>query len=54
MNLTADLVSEELYKLKDIQERFCRTFSKSREDLFNIKIKELPEYSMIYKMLFKS
>ena len=31
-----------------------RTYSASREDLFNIKVKELPEYSVLYKMLFDS
>ena len=32
----------------------ARTYSAAREDIFNVKIKELPEYSVIYKMLFKS
>jgi len=27
-------------------------YSASREDIFNIKIKELPEYSVLYKMLY--
>ena len=31
-----------------------RTYSQAREDVFNIKIKELAEYSLLYKMLFKS
>ena len=32
----------------------CRTYSQAREDVFNIKIKDLPEYSVLYKMLYKS
>ena len=31
-----------------------RIYSKSKEDIFNVKIKELPEYSMLHKMLFKT
>ena len=31
-----------------------RTYSTTREDIFNIRVKELPEYSVIYKMLYKS
>ena len=54
MNFTADLVSQELYKLKTIQDSVIRTYSSAREDIFNIKIKDLPEYSILYKMLFKT
>ena len=54
MNFTADLVAEELYKLEIMKPKVLRTYSTSREDLFNIKIKELPEYSTLYKMLFES
>jgi len=54
MNYTADLVAEELYKLEIMKPKVLRTYSTSREDLFNIKLKELPEYSTLYKMLFKS
>lgn len=52
MNFTADLVAEELYKLEIMKKYVLRTYSASREDIFNIKIKELPEYSVLYKMLF--
>lgn len=54
MNFTADLVAEELYKLELMKPKVLRTYSTSREDLFNIKLKELPEYSTLYKMLYKS
>jgi len=52
MNFTADLVAQELYKLKVMQKYVLRMYSASREDIFNIKIKELPEYSVLYKMLY--
>ena len=48
MNFTADLVAAELYKLKMMQAFVVRTYSQSREDIFNIKIDELPEYSILY------
>ena len=54
MNFTADLVAQELYKLKIMQKFVVRTYSQAREDIFNIRIKDLPEYSLIYKMLFES
>ena len=53
MNFTADLVAQELYKLKIVQAFVVRTYSSAREDLFNIKIKDLPEYSLLHKMLYK-
>ena len=37
--------------MKDV---VCRTYSQAREDVFNIRIKDLPEYSVLYKMLYKS
>lgn len=52
MNLTADLVAEALYEIEAIKDMICRVNSTSREDIFNVDIKELPEWSMIYKMLF--
>ena len=54
MNYTADLVAQELYKLKIMQPFVVRTYSQASEDVFNIRIKDLPEYSALYKMLFKS
>ena len=54
MNFTADLVAQELYKLKIMQRFVVRTYSQAREDIFNIRIKDLPEYSLLYKMLFES
>lgn len=38
MNFTADLVAEELYKIKLMQAYVVRTYSTAREDIFNIKI----------------
>ena len=54
MNFTADLVAQELFNLELMKNKVLRTYSSSREDLFNIKLKELPEYSVIYKMLYES
>lgn len=54
MNLTADLVAEALYKIEVIKDMICRVYSTSREDIFNVNIKELPEWSIIYKMLFET
>ena len=52
MNFTADLVAEELYKLEIMKKYVLRSYSQSREYIFNIKIKELPEFSVLYKMLY--
>ena len=52
MNLTADLVSEALYKIKVIKDKICRVYSTTREDIFNVNIQQLPEWSIIYKMLY--
>ena len=54
MNQTADLVAEALYKIEVIKEKICRVYSASREDIFNVDIKELPEWSPIRKMLFNT
>ena len=52
MNFTADLVAEALYDLDPIKNKICRVYSATREDIFNVSIKELPEWSIVYKMLF--
>ena len=54
MNFTADLVAQELYNLETLKPEILRTYSSSREDLFNIDIWKMPEYSVIYKMLYES
>lgn len=54
MNITADLVAQELYKIDMLRSKVLRLFSSVREDVFNVKIKELPEYSVLYKMLYES
>mmetsp|Transcript_41119 Transcript_41119/g.53968 ORF Transcript_41119/g.53968 Transcript_41119/m.53968 type:complete len:103 (-) Transcript_41119:694-1002(-) len=54
MNFTADLVAQELFKLEVLKKKVLRLFSMVREDVFNIKIEELPEYSVLYKMLYDS
>ena len=54
MNFTADLVAQELYNLETLKPKILRTYSSSREDLFNIDIWKMPEYSVIYKMLYES
>ena len=52
MNLTADLVAEALYHLENLKKSVCRVYSASREDIFNVNINELPQWSIIHKMLF--
>ena len=52
MNFTADLVCEALYGIEILKNAICRVYSQSREDIFNLRISELPEWSIIYKMLF--
>ena len=52
MNFTADLVAEALYDLDPIKNKICRVYSASREDIFNVRINELPEWSIVFKMLF--
>ena len=41
-----------LYSLEPLKDKICRVYSNSREDIFNVKIHELPEWSIIHKMLF--
>ena len=52
MNFTADLVAEALFGLEVLKDKICRVYSATREDIFNVNIHELPEWSIIYKMLF--
>ena len=52
MNLTADLVARALYNVEVIKDKICRVYSTTAEDIFNINIKELPEWSIIHKMLY--
>ena len=51
MNFTADLISEALYGIQSIKDKVCRVFSSQREDIFNVDIKKLPEWSLLYKLL---
>ena len=53
MNLTADLVAEALYKIEEMKNKICRIYSVQREDLFNQIFEQLPEWSIMYKMLFE-
>lgn len=52
MNFTADLVAEALFSLDTVRSKVCRVYSDTREDIFNVNIKELPEWSILNKMLF--
>ena len=52
MNFTADLLAEELYKLSYLTNSMVRTYSASREDIFNVLFDELKEFSMLHKMIF--
>jgi hypothetical protein len=52
MNFTADLVATALFRLEILKHKVCRVYSAAREDIFNVSIKELPEWSILYKMLF--
>ena len=52
MNFTADLVAEALSNIEVIKDKVCRVYSTTREDIFNVSIKELPEWSILYKMIY--
>ena len=52
MNLTADLVAQTLFGVEMLRDKICRVYSVSREDIFNVNIRELPEWSIIHKMLY--
>ena len=54
MNITADLLAEELYKLEYIRDQMVRTCSASREDIMNVVIDELQEYKLLHKMFFST
>lgn len=53
MNFTADLVAEELYNIETMRNCVVRTYSQAREDVFNIRVRELPEFSLLHKMIYK-
>ena len=52
MNFTADLVAEALCNIEVIKDKVCRVYSTTREDIFNVSIKEIPEWSILYKMIY--
>ena len=52
MNFTADLVADALFNIEMIKDKVCRVYSTSREDIFNVNISELPEWSILHQMLF--
>ena len=52
MNFTADLVADALFSLQVLKDKVCRVYSATREDIFNVNINELPEWSILHKMLF--
>ena len=52
MNFTADFVAKALYNIESIHEKVRRVYSTSSEDIFNIKLHKLPEWSLLYDMLF--
>ena len=53
MNYTADLVAKTLFELHEIKDKVSRIYSSSEENIFNVEIKKLPEWSVIYQMIFK-
>ena len=53
MNYTADLVAKTLFELHDIKDKVSRIYSSFEENIFNVEIKKLPEWSVIYQMIFK-
>ena len=53
MNYTADLVAKTLFELPDIKDKVSRIYSSFEENIFNVEIKKLPEWSLIYQMIFK-
>ena len=52
MNNAADLLAQELYKIKMIKEAIVRTYSSAKEDIFNVVFEDLKEYSILHKMIF--
>jgi len=52
MNYTADLVAKTLFELPDIKDKVSRIYSSSEENIFNVEIRKLPEWSVIYQMIF--
>ena len=53
MNYTADLVAKTLFELPDIKDKVSRIYSSSEENIFNVEIRKLPEWSVVYQMIFK-
>ena len=53
MNYTADLVAKTLFELHKIKDKVSRIYSSSEENIFNVEIKKLPEWSVIYQMIYK-
>ena len=41
-----------MFNLQLLKDKVCRVYSASREDIFNVNITELPEWSILHKMLF--
>ena len=54
MNFTADLVADALFNIQVIQgsNSVCRVQSNAAEDIFNVEIAKLPEWSLLYNMIF--
>ena len=52
MNYTADLLAETIYKIDAIKDSVIRTCSHKREDIFSVKIDQLEEYSILYKLFY--
>ena len=52
MNYTADLLAATIYDVEDIKNSVLRTCSFKREDIFGVKLDELEEYTLLYKLIF--
>ena len=52
MNMTADLVAEAIYGIKEMREKVCRVYGTLREDVFNVSLENMPEWSLLYKMFY--
>ena len=52
MNMTADLVAEAIFGIKEMREKVCRVYGTLREDVFNVSLENMPEWSLLYKMFY--
>ena len=50
-NETTELLAQALYEIDNIRDEVLRTLSSSKEDIINLELDKLPEYSVLYKII---